>query len=70
MVAPREQTLGLFLKSGFTASQAVLAWSTWARYVLGSVDDVSPALLGREFAFGLELPIEGLNHRVNEQDAG
>lgn len=100
MVALREQALGLFLKSGFTGPQAVLAWSTLARYVLGfavqltspdedestaqvwtstdlgeypatrAVDDVSPVSLDSEFAFGLELLIEGLNRRVDSQDAG
>ena len=100
MIALREQTLGLFLNSGFTAPQAILAWSTLARYVLGfavqltspydgeapaqvwasidlgqlpasrAVHDLSPASLESEFAFGLELLIEGLDRRVNGQGAG
>lgn len=100
MIALREQTLGLFLNSGFTGPQAILAWSTLARYVLGfavqltspydgeapaqvwasidlgqlpasrAVHDLAPASLENEFAFGLELLIEGLNRRLNGQNAG
>jgi TetR/AcrR family tetracycline transcriptional repressor len=71
-MAAREGLIGILLANGFPPELAALSYATLSRYIPAtvSVADRLPVPLDDEFAFGLELIIDGLTHVLQRHPPG